>query len=154
MWLLGFELQTFGRAVGCSYPLSHLTSPTPTFIPRILWVGSQSNLHNESQASQRLTVKCCLKQQQRQTKKPGSGGASLWFQQRTKCRHGISYSLLIFLILYFYFMCILPASISVRSPETTVIDSFEFPCEGRELNQDLSSFLLTTEPSLHPLRVL
>jgi hypothetical protein len=28
MWLLGFELWTFGRAVGCSYPLSHLTSPT------------------------------------------------------------------------------------------------------------------------------
>jgi hypothetical protein len=28
MWLLGFELLTFGRAVGCSYPLSHLTSPT------------------------------------------------------------------------------------------------------------------------------
>jgi hypothetical protein len=28
MWLLGFELQTFGRAVGCSYPLSHLTSPS------------------------------------------------------------------------------------------------------------------------------
>jgi hypothetical protein len=27
MWLLGFELWTFGRAVGCSYPLSHLTSP-------------------------------------------------------------------------------------------------------------------------------
>jgi hypothetical protein len=27
MWLVGFELQTFGRAVGCSYPLSHLTSP-------------------------------------------------------------------------------------------------------------------------------
>jgi hypothetical protein len=27
MWLLGFELLTFGRAVGCSYPLSHLTSP-------------------------------------------------------------------------------------------------------------------------------
>ncbi|EDL32810.1 mCG148124 [Mus musculus] len=26
MWLLGFELRTFGRAVGCSYPLSHLTS--------------------------------------------------------------------------------------------------------------------------------
>jgi hypothetical protein len=25
--LLGFELRTFGRAVGCSYPLSHLTSP-------------------------------------------------------------------------------------------------------------------------------
>jgi len=26
MWLLGFELRTFRRAVGCSYPLSHLTS--------------------------------------------------------------------------------------------------------------------------------
>jgi hypothetical protein len=32
MWLLGFELQTFGRAVGCSYPLSHLTSPFVTFL--------------------------------------------------------------------------------------------------------------------------
>jgi hypothetical protein len=31
MWLLGFELRTFGRAVGCSYPLSHLTSPPHTF---------------------------------------------------------------------------------------------------------------------------
>ena len=31
MWLLGFELWTFGRAVGCSYPLSHLTSPPPSF---------------------------------------------------------------------------------------------------------------------------
>jgi hypothetical protein len=27
MWLLGFELWTFGRTVRCSYPLSHLTSP-------------------------------------------------------------------------------------------------------------------------------
>jgi hypothetical protein len=27
MWLLGFELRTFERAVGCSYPLSHLSSP-------------------------------------------------------------------------------------------------------------------------------
>jgi hypothetical protein len=27
MWLLVFELLIFGRAVGCSYPLSHLTSP-------------------------------------------------------------------------------------------------------------------------------
>ena len=27
MWLLGFELWTFGRTVGRSYPLSHLTSP-------------------------------------------------------------------------------------------------------------------------------
>jgi hypothetical protein len=27
MWLLGLELWTIGRAVGCSNPLSHLTSP-------------------------------------------------------------------------------------------------------------------------------
>jgi hypothetical protein len=32
MWLLGFELLTFGRTVGCSYPLSHLTSPGNTFL--------------------------------------------------------------------------------------------------------------------------
>jgi hypothetical protein len=32
MWLLGFELWTFGRAVGWSYPLSHLTSPTFYFL--------------------------------------------------------------------------------------------------------------------------
>jgi hypothetical protein len=32
MWLLGFELWTFGRAVGCSYPLSHLTSPALLFL--------------------------------------------------------------------------------------------------------------------------
>jgi hypothetical protein len=31
MWLLGFELRTFGRAVRCSYPLSHLTSPNRHF---------------------------------------------------------------------------------------------------------------------------
>jgi hypothetical protein len=31
MWLLGFELWIFGRAVGCSYPLSHLTSPIDQF---------------------------------------------------------------------------------------------------------------------------
>jgi hypothetical protein len=32
MWLLGFELRTFGRAVGYSYPLSHLTSPRCVFL--------------------------------------------------------------------------------------------------------------------------
>ena len=36
MWLLGFELQTFGRAVGCSYPLSHLSSPVFFFFPYLL----------------------------------------------------------------------------------------------------------------------
>jgi hypothetical protein len=33
MWLLGFELLTFRRAVGCSYPLSHLTSPVFKILP-------------------------------------------------------------------------------------------------------------------------
>jgi hypothetical protein len=36
MWLLGFELWTFGKAVGCSYPLSHRTSPTAIFQDLIL----------------------------------------------------------------------------------------------------------------------
>jgi hypothetical protein len=42
MWLLGFELWTFGRAVGCSYPLSHLTSPQYT--PLIPAVGRQKQV--------------------------------------------------------------------------------------------------------------
>jgi hypothetical protein len=32
MWLLGFELLAFRRAVGCSYPPSHLTSPHLSFL--------------------------------------------------------------------------------------------------------------------------
>jgi hypothetical protein len=36
MWLLGFELWTFGRAVGCSYPLSHLSSPAYFFLSHYL----------------------------------------------------------------------------------------------------------------------
>jgi hypothetical protein len=32
MWLLGFELRTFGRAVGCSYPLSHFTRLSLRFL--------------------------------------------------------------------------------------------------------------------------
>jgi hypothetical protein len=33
MWLLGFELRTFGRAVSeCSYPLSQLASPVFIFV--------------------------------------------------------------------------------------------------------------------------
>jgi hypothetical protein len=35
MWLLGFELRTFGRAVKCSYLLSHLTSPKENFRPSL-----------------------------------------------------------------------------------------------------------------------
>jgi hypothetical protein len=38
MWLLGFELRTFGRAVGCSYPLSHLTSPQTLFLKFLKFV--------------------------------------------------------------------------------------------------------------------
>jgi hypothetical protein len=37
MWLLGFELWTFGRAVGCSYPLSHLTSPSFLFFKLVFF---------------------------------------------------------------------------------------------------------------------
>ena len=37
MWLLGFELRTFGRAVGCSYLLSHLNSPSRTFLKGFVW---------------------------------------------------------------------------------------------------------------------
>jgi hypothetical protein len=44
MWLLGFELRTFRRAVGCSYLLSHLTSPIlsslKTIIENCLFYGS------------------------------------------------------------------------------------------------------------------
>jgi hypothetical protein len=44
MWLLGFELRTFRRAVGCSYPLSHLTSPPSIFI-----TGVRNSSSRESQ---------------------------------------------------------------------------------------------------------
>jgi hypothetical protein len=37
MWLLGFELRTFGRAVGCSYLLSHLTSPNLQILKRFMF---------------------------------------------------------------------------------------------------------------------
>jgi hypothetical protein len=30
MWLLGFELWTFGRAVGCSYPLKEINQKKDT----------------------------------------------------------------------------------------------------------------------------
>jgi hypothetical protein len=36
MWLLGFELRTFGRAVGCSYLLSHLTSPYVCLLTKLI----------------------------------------------------------------------------------------------------------------------
>jgi hypothetical protein len=40
MWLLGFELWTFGRTVGCSYPLSHLTAPSfSVFLDLFVYLG-------------------------------------------------------------------------------------------------------------------
>jgi hypothetical protein len=62
MWLLGFELQTFGRAVGCPYPLSHLTSPEEIFhgkckkqkVVKLFKVIKQNN--SKSQVGSRLTV--------------------------------------------------------------------------------------------------
>jgi hypothetical protein len=42
MWLLGFELWTFGRAVGCFYPLSHLTSPKDSIFNKWCWFNWQS----------------------------------------------------------------------------------------------------------------
>jgi hypothetical protein len=45
MWLLGFELETFGRAVGCSYPLSHLTSPRCTLLIPALGRQRQVDLY-------------------------------------------------------------------------------------------------------------
>jgi hypothetical protein len=44
MWLLGFELRTFGRAGGCSYPLSHLTSPSFILILHKYAAGSVSSV--------------------------------------------------------------------------------------------------------------
>jgi hypothetical protein len=44
MWLLGFELWTFGRAVRCSYPLSHLTSPQQVFLESVVGSLQQEQL--------------------------------------------------------------------------------------------------------------
>jgi hypothetical protein len=61
MWLLGFELWTFGRAVGCSYPLSHLTNPRP----RLLSLGSLSVASSATASSVIVTAGlmafiCCV----------------------------------------------------------------------------------------------
>jgi hypothetical protein len=39
MWLLGLEHWTFGRAVGYSYPLSHLTSPPALLLSSISFLS-------------------------------------------------------------------------------------------------------------------
>jgi hypothetical protein len=43
MWLLGFELPTFRRAVGCSYLLSHLTSPSTSHSSVAVDVNDMTN---------------------------------------------------------------------------------------------------------------
>jgi hypothetical protein len=48
MWLLGFELWTFGRAVGYSYPLSHLTRPTYLLRRKKLISGDEGQLSGHS----------------------------------------------------------------------------------------------------------
>jgi hypothetical protein len=66
MWSLGFELRTFGKAIRCSYPLSHLTSPFLLFkiiivtnifntnVPSLHFehiTGQDSSPHNESETA-------------------------------------------------------------------------------------------------------
>ena len=65
MWLLGFELRTFGRAVGCSYLLSHLTSPGR-------WISEfeASLVYSMSSRTTRATQRT-LKKKERKKKKPG-----------------------------------------------------------------------------------
>jgi hypothetical protein len=54
MWLLGFELLTFGRAVRCSYPLNHLTSSV-CFQDRVsLYSPGCSGTHSVDQTGLKL----------------------------------------------------------------------------------------------------
>jgi hypothetical protein len=55
MWLLGFELWTFGRAVRCSYPLSHLTSPNLCIF---IWVHCSCLWTHQKKASDPITIFC------------------------------------------------------------------------------------------------
>jgi hypothetical protein len=56
MWLLGFELWTFGRAVGCSNPLSHLTSPDKYLLKYI----GEAKYRNEVKAVCYITSYICV----------------------------------------------------------------------------------------------
>jgi hypothetical protein len=62
MWLLGFELWTFGRAVGCSNPLSHLTSPMALFyfmfFLNIHSYFQKKNLNRGKRQAVRLRIHC------------------------------------------------------------------------------------------------
>ena len=58
MWLLGFELRTFGRAVGCSYPLSHLTSPAgPVYIASSRIAKAEEVLSQNKQTNKQTNTK-------------------------------------------------------------------------------------------------
>jgi hypothetical protein len=81
MWLLGFELWTFGRAVGCSYPLSHLTSPLKYI--SILKIKTKTNKRKRAQeltlilpdtSRTRHTILSLILSRE---KKGGAGGVSM-----------------------------------------------------------------------------
>jgi hypothetical protein len=52
MWFLGFELWTFRRAVGCSYPLSHLTSPSYVLLMDVVPKASSATFSRVCKLSQ------------------------------------------------------------------------------------------------------
>jgi hypothetical protein len=56
MWLLGFELQTFRRAIGCSYPLSHLTSPPVCLYVEFFLFCFETGYHYVSLAALELVI--------------------------------------------------------------------------------------------------
>jgi hypothetical protein len=62
MWLLGFELWTFRRAVGCSYPLSHLTSPLEVLLLYRIVLDIMGNLffHMKLRIALSRSVKNCV----------------------------------------------------------------------------------------------
>jgi hypothetical protein len=84
MRLLGFELWTFRRAVGCSYPLSHLTSPVIQFLdslsfPSLLSCQETSSIvptPTGSSSWQLLSYRCKSNQASKNHRKP----ERLWIQ--------------------------------------------------------------------------
>jgi hypothetical protein len=90
MWLLGFELWTFGRAVRCSYPLSHLTSLAGGFLSSrpawsSEWVPEQSGLHRETlsrknQKTNKQTKPTNQTNKQKKRKKEGTGKMAQWLK--------------------------------------------------------------------------
>jgi hypothetical protein len=61
MWLLGFELQTFRRAVGCSYPLSHLTSPIANILTELQAQGQLKDYLEHWNTGEESNLAICQK---------------------------------------------------------------------------------------------